>query len=224
VTAQLVIFDCDGVLVDSETIACRVDAQYLTEIGFPTTEQEALHRYLGRSVAFMRSDLETRFGRPLPDDFSATMHERTVLAFSSELKSVEGIAQVVAQVPCKICVASSSTPERIERALRITGLWERFHPHIFSATQVKRGKPAPDLFLFAAEQMSIAPSECVVIEDSPAGIEAARAAKMRVIGFTGGSHCGPGHAMALRMAGATETAPTANDLAKLLNAAKGGRA
>jgi HAD superfamily hydrolase (TIGR01509 family) len=144
------------------------------------------------------------------------MYERTVRAFDRELKAVDGVTDAIARIPCKICVASSSTPERIERSLRVTGLWKHFHPHIFSATQVSRGKPAPDLFLFAAERMETPPAECVVIEDSPAGIEAARAAKMYVIGFTGGAHCTPAHPGMLRAAGAMEILSSMRGLRKVL--------
>lgn len=202
-TPQLAIFDCDGVLVDSEVIACRVDAELFTEIGFPTSVGEIAERYLGRSAAFMLSDIEARHGKPLPKDFSATMHDRIAAAFDRELRAVEGVETALSQIAFARCVASSSTPQRIERSLRVTGLWDRFRPHIFSATQVARGKPAPDLFLFAAKQMDVSPAQCIVIEDSIAGVEAARAAGMHTIGFAGASHCGPDHHDRLRAAGAT---------------------
>lgn len=199
---RLVIFDCDGVLVDSETIACPVNAALFTELGLPTTADEVMERYLGRSVAFMLADMEARHDRKLPDGFSALMHERIASAFDQELQAIEGVAAAIGRITCAKCVASSGTPQRIERSLRTTGLLDLLRPYLFSATQVKHGKPAPDLFLFAADQMGVPPSDCVVIEDSLAGVEAGRAAGMRVIGFTGGGHCAAGHADALRTAGA----------------------
>ncbi len=201
-TPGLVIFDCDGVLVDSETIACRVDADLFTEAGFPTTPEEVMQRYVGRSAAFMMSDIEARHSRALPQDFPSRMHTAIAEAFDRELRAVEGVASAIADLPVRRCVASSSTPERIERSLRVTGLLAHFHPHIFSATQVARGKPAPDLFLFAAQRMAASPLDCIVIEDSLAGVEAARAAGMRAIGFTGASHCDEAHPARLRSAGA----------------------
>lgn len=215
-TPQLVIFDCDGVLVDSEVIACRVDADLFTELGFPTTAAEVLERYLGRSAAYMLSDIEARHGRSLPEGFSGLMHERIASVFDRELLAIEGVADAIGSLGCATCVASSSTPGRIERSLRVTGLLDLFRPNLFSATQVERGKPFPDLFLFAAAQMKVEPENCVVIEDSVAGVEAARAAGMRIIGFTGGSHCGAGHADALRAAGATVTISRMTELAAAL--------
>lgn len=214
---QLVIFDCDGVLIDSEMIACRVDAEYLTEIGFPMTVGDVLDRYIGRSAAFMRQDVEQRFGRPLPGDALAAMERRLAAAFDRELRPIAGVAGAIARIAGKTCVASSSTPQRIEHALRATGLFDFFHPRIFSAVQVARGKPAPDLFLFAAERMGASPADCVVIEDSPAGIEAARAANMSVIGFAGGAHCGPRHGERLRAAGASTILTSMDDLPNLLD-------
>jgi HAD superfamily hydrolase (TIGR01509 family) len=214
--AQLVIFDCDGVLVDSEVIACRVDAELFTEHGFPTTADEVMERYVGRSAAFMISDIEMRHGRPLPAEFPALMHEQIASAFDRELRAIDGIGGIVARIVNPKCVASSSTPQRIERSLRVAGLWDFFNPHIFSATQVERGKPAPDLFLFAARQMSAAPDDSIVIEDSVAGVEAARAAGMKVIGFTAGSHCLANHEASLRRAGATEIVSNSSELGQAL--------
>jgi HAD superfamily hydrolase (TIGR01509 family) len=201
---ELVIFDCDGVLVDSEVISCRVSSDFFTELGFPVSQDEVMQRYLGRSVAFMLSDMQARHERALPDDIEAALHERVGQSFARDLQAIDGIADAIARISYATCVASSGTHQRIERSLRITQLYETLQPHIFSATQVVHGKPAPDLFLFAAKQMSIAPERCVVIEDSVAGVQAGHGAGMRVIGFTGGSHCRPGHETALRDAGAGE--------------------
>jgi HAD superfamily hydrolase (TIGR01509 family) len=199
---ELVIFDCDGVLIDSEVIACRVDAQCLARIGVPASADDIMERYVGRSAAFMFADLESRHGVRLPADFARTLNDALAHAFETELKPMAGVKDAIASLPCRSCVASSSAPERLFRSLQIAGLLFDFDPHVFSATQVARGKPAPDLFLFAAQQMNVPPAHCLVIEDSEAGIAAARAAGMRAFGFAGGSHCGPGHADVLRTAGA----------------------
>lgn len=198
----LVIFDCDGVLVDSEVIACRTDSICLAEMGILISIDEVLDRYLGRSAASMIADIETRFGRRLPGDFAATLHARTQAAFAAELKPMPGVREVLALSRMPTCVASSSAPERLRASLRLAGLLQFFEPHVFSATQVGRGKPAPDLFLLAATKMRVEPGRCLVVEDSSAGVEAAVAAGMAVLGFVGGSHCGSGHAERLRSAGA----------------------
>ena len=199
---DLVIFDCDGVLIDSELLSVRADIACLTEDGIELSEDEILERYTGISMAGMLADLETRYGRSFPD-FAVRHHERLRALFESGLRPIRGIAEVLASLECKICVASSSTPERLRHALTLVDLFDRFHPHIFSAVEVARGKPAPDLFLHAAKQMAVAPGRCVVIEDSMPGVIAAAAAGMRAIGFTGGGHCRPGHDSRLYAQGAT---------------------
>jgi len=215
-STDLVIFDCDGVLIDSESIACRVDAACLTEAGFPTEAHEVRSRYVGIGAAAMFADLEARHGRPLPAGFPDLIHDRLAAAFEAELEAVQGIADVVAALPCRTCVASSSGPERLRHSLGLVGLYERFAPHIFSGTQVARGKPAPDLFLFAAGRMDVPPHRCLVVEDSLAGVEAAVAAGMRVIGFTAGGHCLPGHGARLKEAGAFAVAADSGALSSLL--------
>ena len=199
---ELVIFDCDGVLIDSEAIACRADAACLAEIGVVLSVEEILDRYLGISAAEMCADIEARHRVRLPEDFGETMRRRVAAAFETELLPMAGVAEALAAMPQRRCVASSSAPQRLRHSLSLTGLLHWFEPHVFSATQVARGKPAPDLFLFAAASMQVAPSSCVVIEDSVPGVQAAVAAGMRVIGFIGGSHCRPEHAERLRTAGA----------------------
>ena len=200
---DLVIFDCDGVLIDSEVIGCRVDAACLTEIGIAISVEEVMDRYVGISTASMLADLKSRYGRTLPADFGETLQRRVAAAFATELTAMAGVEALLEQIGCRTCVASSSTPERLRHSLGLVGLLHRFEPNIFSATQVARGKPAPDLFLFAAAQMGAAPEACLVIEDSVAGVCAAVAAGMQVLGFTGGGHCRPGHADRLRTAGAS---------------------
>jgi HAD superfamily hydrolase (TIGR01509 family) len=199
---DLVIFDCDGVLIDSEPLSVRVDAASLAEHGFPVSEAEILERYIGISLAGMLADIEARHGKPLPEDFAGLLRRRTEAAFEAELQAMPGIADVLDAVPGRMCVASSSAPERLRHSLALVGLRARFDPDIFSATQVARGKPAPDLFLLAAQRMDVPPARCLVIEDSVAGIAAARAAGMTAVGFCGGGHCGPGHRDRLLAAGA----------------------
>ncbi len=198
---MLLIFDCDGVLVDSEALACDIDAQILTGIGLPHTAQDIARKFVGVSFKDMVARLEAEHGRALPADLGAQLDSALFAIFETDLKPIEGVREAILSLPYPRCVASSSTPERIALSLRITGLSDLFD-HVFSATQVARGKPAPDLFLHAATQMDVRPQDCIVIEDSAAGVQGALAAGMRVIGFAGGAHCGPEHADKLRRAGA----------------------
>lgn len=198
---DLVIFDCDGVLIDSELLSVQADIECLAEHGIDISAGEILERYTGISMAGMLADFETRYGRQLPD--FADRHRRRLRAlFEGGLRPIPGVAAVLDSLECGRCVASSSTPERLRHALSLVGLFDRFHPNIFSATEVARGKPAPDLFLHAADRMGVAPQRCVVIEDSLPGVAAAVAAGMTTIGFTGGGHCRPGHDVRLTAAGA----------------------
>lgn len=198
---MLLIFDCDGVLVDSEALACEIDAQILTAIGLPYTAEDIARKFVGVSFKDMVARLEAEHACTLPVDLGAQIDSALFAKFETDLKPIEGVREAILSLPYPRCVASSSTPDRIALSLRITGLANLFD-HVFSATQVARGKPAPDLFLHAAKSMSANPQDCVVIEDSAAGIQGALSAGMRVIGFTGGAHCGPEHADKLRRAGA----------------------
>ena len=209
---ELIIFDCDGVLIDSEAIACRADSACLAEIGIAISAEQVMELYLGISADTMCADIEQRQGRALPPDFAETLRLRVAAAFEAELMPMAGIEAALDALPQRRCVASSSAPERLRHSLSLAGLLHRFAPHVFSATQVARGKPAPDLFLFAAASMNADPAACVVIEDSVPGVQAAVAAGMRVIGFTGGGHCRPGHAERLLAAGA---AAIADDMSRL---------
>ena len=202
---DLIIFDCDGVLVDSEVISCRAHAETLTRHGYPITAEQVLQRFLGVSDREARLVVETETGRTLPDDFEIQMKQTALQLYADHLHLIPHVAETVAMIDLPKCVASSGTPEKIRHGLTCAGLYDRLVPHIFSAVQVKRGKPAPDLFLFAAEQMGAAPERCIVIEDSVTGVTGARAAGMTVLGFHGGSHCAPGHAALLRKAGAAAT-------------------
>lgn len=183
----LVIFDCDGVLVDSEVIGVRMDRQVLAEHGWQLGEQEVLDRFLGTPLPTVQAALEEHLGRKLADDWTERLQQRYLDAFEQGLEPVPGIREVLERLDGPYCVASSSSPERIRHSLALTGLDGFFDDaHLFSAEQVEHGKPAPDLFLFAAERMGAAPSDCVVVEDSHHGVAAARAAGMRSLGFAGG--------------------------------------
>ncbi|OAP43309.1 hydrolase [Sinorhizobium glycinis] len=186
--SRLVIFDCDGVLVDSEPISLGVLVEALDAAGVSMTTEEASERFLGRSLQSMSAILHDEYGLATDNAFLEAMRKRLYARFRQELTPVPGIRRAVEQLDAACCVASSSQPERIRLSLAVTGLIDLFEPHIFSATMVARGKPAPDLFLHASAEMGYAPANCTVIEDSPAGIEAAKAAGMRVFAFAGASH------------------------------------
>ena len=183
---RLVIFDCDGVLVDSERIAVRIDVAVLTELGWPMTEAEVVERFMGRTDAYMASQIEAHLGRPLPANWDEPFQHLYRAAFEAELEPVPGILEALDGIAATTCVASSGSHERIRYTLGLTGLYSRFVGRIFSASEVARGKPAPDLFLHAANRMGVHPAGCAVIEDSRYGVEAARAAGMRAFGYAGG--------------------------------------
>jgi HAD superfamily hydrolase (TIGR01509 family) len=183
---ELVIFDCDGVLVDSERLAIRVDVVMLGRLGWSLTEAEVIERFVGLSNESYRRAVEAHLGRQLPDDWEAEFEHLYRDAFAAELRPVEGIVEALDRISLPTCVASSGTHDKMRFTLGLTGLYERFAGRIFSATEVARGKPAPDLFLHAAKQMGVAPNACAVIEDSGHGAAAARAAGMRVFGYAGG--------------------------------------
>lgn len=184
---DLVIFDNDGVLVDSEPISNRLLAGYLTELGHPTSYEDSLHDYMGAAMHRVHDLVEQRTGQRLPADFDDVFHTRVFAAFERELKPVTGVVEVLERLAAAgvpYCVASSGSHERIRVGHRTTGLERWFDAErIFSSQDVGRGKPAPDLFLYAAERMGVAPERCVVVEDSPLGVQAAVAAGMDVYGF-----------------------------------------
>ncbi len=185
-SVELVIFDCDGVLIDSERLAVKVEAQALAALGWPLSEAEIITRFMGRSDREMHAAIETHLGRALPSDWHEEMQKRYRQAYAAELTPVEGVLEALDGIMLPTCVASSATHAHLRHTLGLTGLYERFAGRIFSAEDVAAGKPAPDLFLYAAERMGAKPPACVVIEDSRPGVEAARAAGMRVLAFAGG--------------------------------------
>ncbi|NJP48224.1 HAD family hydrolase [Actinacidiphila epipremni] len=186
---DLVIFDNDGVLVDSEPISNRILAECLTEAGYPTTTEESVRDFMGAAMHRVHDVVWERAGERLPAGFDADYHGRVFAAFERELVAVEGAATVVEKLAADgvpYCLASSAGHERIRVALRKTGLYRLFgEERIFSAQDVGRGKPAPDLFLHAARTMGVPPERCAVVEDSALGVAAARAAGMDVYGYTG---------------------------------------
>jgi HAD superfamily hydrolase (TIGR01509 family) len=202
VNFDLIIFDCDGVLVDSEVISCRAHAEVLSRHGYPITQQQVFDRFLGRSTRQANIEVEAELGRALPDDFHLQLQDEQFRSFEADLQAVPHIHSALDAITQAICVASSGSQQRMRLTLGRTHLYGRFAPNIFSSSQVINGKPAPDLFLFAAGQMNVAPERCIVIEDSVAGIAGAVAAGMPVLGFHGGSHCREGYGKQLHDAGA----------------------
>jgi HAD superfamily hydrolase (TIGR01509 family) len=183
---DLVIFDCDGVLVDSEPIAIELDLVLLERVGLKMTRQELIDRFLGRSDSVLHEAIAAHLGHPLDPEVKEEFDQLHIEALKRELKPVPGVVDALARLQRPTCVASSSTPEGLYRKLTLTGLYEQFEGHIFSAVEVPNGKPAPDLFLYAAHQMGVEPNRCVVVEDSHYGVLAARAAGMHVYAYASG--------------------------------------
>ncbi len=182
----LVIFDCDGVLVDSERLSIRVDAMFLEQIGWPMPESEIVDRFVGRSDADMRAEIERHIGGPIPPDVEEEFRRVYLDTFARELTPVDGIVEALDAITIPWCVASSGDHAKIRRNLGLTGLSDRFGDRIFSATDVANGKPEPDLFLHAAERMDASPARCAVVEDSVYGVQAALAAGMHAFAYAGG--------------------------------------
>ncbi len=183
---ELIVFDCDGVLVDSEPIANRVMAEAITALGWPLTSADCIARFKGHHFDTIAAAIEERLGRPPPAVWLRDLRRATDAAFVRELKPVPGVLKALDAVAASgtaTCVASQGPLEKMAVSLGVTGLRARFEGRIFSAYQVARGKPHPDLFLFAAEAMGVPPRACTVIEDSPLGVTAAKAAGMGVLGF-----------------------------------------
>ena len=199
---EMIVFDCDGVLVDSEVLSVQAMVGVLNDAGVPATYQ-MIARYFGMKQADILVKVAEETGTEIDAGVAGKIWPAIRALFERELKPMPGIGEFIARNGAiKRCVASSSSPERIRNSLRLTGLLRFFDENIFSSSQVTRGKPAPDLFLFAATQMRVDPAGCVVVEDSKFGIRGAIAAGMTPIGFVGGSHIEPHHADALADAGA----------------------
>lgn len=216
---MLLIFDCDGVLVDSEVVVAPVVAQCFAAHGAVMTADDVLDRFTGLANPEMIRRVSHEFGVEFPDGFLEHMERAEMVALERELQPVPGMVEVLEELgetSAAWCVASSSAPERIRRSLEVTGLASFFGDHVFSASEVARPKPAPDLFLHAASVMGVAPASCVVIEDSVFGVAAGVAAGMRVVGFTAATHGDPDADVVLLGAGAEVVAADAVELARLL--------
>lgn len=201
------IFDFDGVIADSEALANNVLAEAVTRLGLPTTLDDSLIRYIGKRSQEVMAAIEASVGRPVPGGFSDGLKAATLERFRTDLREVEGAGAFIARfsgVPR--CIASSSSMERLQLCLEVLRLTEAFGSDVFSADMVTSGKPAPDIFLLAAERIGVPPLECLVIEDSVSGVRAGVAAGMTVIGLCAGSHVRDGHADRLLKAGATYAA------------------
>ena len=208
----LLIFDCDGVLVDSEHLACAALADLMTELGHSMTAEDAMLTFAGRSLKDVLARAEELLSRPIPKDMGERAALELMARFRRELKAVAGVKDAIAALPYRRCVASSSAPDRLMLSLEVTGLSPLFGDNVFSAVEVASGKPAPDLFLLAAQRLGLEAASCIVIEDSVLGVKAARAAGMAVIGFTGGSHANQDLAERLAAAGAE---PVIHSMARL---------
>lgn len=212
--AELLIFDCDGVLVDSEALVMEVEAAMLTAAGYPITVDEIADRFVGLSYATMLDELGAEHGRPVPAALGRRVRQAALDELSHRLRPVKGIEALLEGLDRPRCVASSSDLDRIELSLTVTELGRFFEPGtVFSAQMVERGKPAPDLFELAAARLGAEPRTCMVIEDSPAGVTAARAAGMDVVGLVAGRHARPDLADRLLAAGARAVFETAAALA-----------
>jgi HAD superfamily hydrolase (TIGR01509 family) len=218
------IFDFDGVIADSEALANLVLAEFVTELGSPTTLDEALVRYSGRRWAEVVSEIEGHVGRAVSADFGADVATATLARFRSDLREVEGASEFIRAFQLiPRCIASSSSPERLQVSLEVLGLAEMFGDRVFSAEMVKRGKPHPDLFLLAANRLGAHPCACLVIEDSVSGIVAASNAGMVSVGLCAASHVRSGHAARLRDAGATFCASSWQEVHEIAADFFGGR-
>jgi HAD superfamily hydrolase (TIGR01509 family) len=212
---ELVIFDCDGVLVDSETIANRVFAQMLDEIGLTMTLDEVFERFVGRSMPYCWEVIAGLLGHELPQKFIDDYQWRTAAALQHQLQMVPGVDAVIAGLGCPYCVASSGTHAKMQLTLGLTGLLQKFAGKVYSVTEVARSKPFPDVYLHAAKQMGFAPSVCAVIEDSPTGVRAGVAAGMTVFGY-----CALTPAQRLREAGAHQIFKHMRELPALLGSGR----
>jgi HAD superfamily hydrolase (TIGR01509 family) len=219
---DLIIFDCDGVLVDSEVISCRVHAEVLTRYGYPITADDVHRRFLGRTARDAALEIERELGRPLADSYDLDRRTTLLAALADTVEAIPHLHDALDAIDTPICVASSAAHDKMLTTLTRTKLYQRFAPNIFSGTQVRYGKPAPDLFLLAAKEMATQPERCLVIEDSVPGVTGARAAGMTVLGFHGGSHCRMGDDAALRAAGSVATFDDMRQLPDLI--AGGARA
>ncbi len=213
---EALIFDCDGVLIDSEIVVCRIAAEELTSLGFSISTEQVIERFAGRPDPEMRAEVEREWGQPIPEAYRENVRARTIQAYATELKIMPGMQEALDAIYLPVCVASSSGPEKLRLGLETVGLYERFAPNVVSGALVAQGKPEPDIFIFAAGWMKASPKHCLVVEDSVPGTRAAKRAGMQVLGFTGGTHTTPDHAHKLQQAGADLTFAEMTQLPSLL--------
>jgi len=214
---MLFMFDCDGVLVDSEIIAAAVDSEHLAEVGFEITPEEVIRRFAGLTSVDIVEIIESEIGRPLPPEFLKGQREALDLRLQKEIKPVTGVHEMLDMIDGQICVCSNSSAERLRMTMTPTRLWDRFRPYIYSAPEVgtRKPKPDPNVYLYAMEQFGADPRESVVVEDSVFGVTAAKRAGARVIGFTGASHAWPGLAELLTEAGAETVVSRLTDVPRV---------
>lgn len=200
---ELIIFDFDGVLVDSETMGCQIWSDVFARHGMTVSAQDIMEKYTGKTGTLICSLIEKEYGYHIPDGFLDEVNETTEEIMAKELKTVPGVLETMPNLSVPVCIASGSRPKRLNMCLDVTGL-RRFFPDktVFSSHFVKNGKPAPDLFFFAADKMGVSAKKCLVIEDSSSGIIGAKAAGMKVFGFIGASHCTPERGCRLLESGA----------------------
>ncbi len=218
---MLLMFDCDGVLVDSEIIASRVDSEHLTKLGYPIEPEEVTRRFAGLTARELGAMVESEMGRPLPDNFYEEQKAEIDRRLARELEAVAGVAALMEKLDGgQRCICSNSSSERLKMELEKTRLYDFFAPHIFSAPEVgnKEPKPSPNVYLHALKQFGVPPREALVIEDSVFGVIAAKLSGARVVGFTGGKHTWPGHADKLTEAGAETVISRFSDLPKVAEA------
>lgn len=216
-STHAVIFDCDGVLIDSELLANRAEVEALNAVGAAFTPEGYMARFMGLSATAARALLAGEFGLAPSDTFWQRVQAHCYCLFARELRAMPGIEPLLSALRLPACVASSSSTERLYFTLGLTDLLHFFPERVFSSQQVQRGKPHPDLFLYAAAQLGVAPAACLVVEDSPLGVQAAHAAGMRVIGFAGGSHMGLEARRRLQAAGPETVVESMATLAGLLH-------
>ena len=217
---ELVLFDCDGTIMDSELIAAECEVEALSEYGVKLTAKEFSARFAGTSSHVVKEAMEAELGRNLPDDHIDKVKAKMREKLWREVKPMPGVHELLDQLDQARCVCSNADMEKLKIELTRGELWDRFRPYVYSAYEIesKKRKPEPDLFLHAAAEFDVAPENCVVIEDSIAGVLAGKAAGMRVIGFTGGSHTHPGHADELTDAGAETVVRRLGDIPAIIAA------
>jgi HAD superfamily hydrolase (TIGR01509 family) len=208
----LLIFDCDGVLVDSELLANEALAELMSALGHPMTTEQAIQIFSGLRLRDVLESAKALLSFPIPADLGAAAGQRLFERFRRELKPVKGVRDALDMLPYPRCVASSSSRERLDLSIEVTGLKGLFGDNVFSADQVQHGKPAPDLYLFAARSLGVIPANCIVIEDSTLGIQAAVSAGMKTVGFSGASHATVELAQRLKEAGANIVIAAMSDL------------